>query len=125
VKQKKTQEKQENKVYAKAKYLRISPDKLRRIAKIIRTKPVQQAVAILKALPHKGAGILLKVINSAAANATNNHKMKADELYVAELLVNEGPQMKRYQARARGRIYQILKRSSHITVGLDVSKGGR
>ena len=105
---------------ARAKYLMISPRKIRRIADHVRKKPYSEALAILESLPHKGAKLLKKVIASAAANALyNNKKLDEDILYIKELNVDEGPRMKRLSPRARGRADQLLKRMSHISVVLD------
>ncbi len=111
----------ENKCYtARAKYLFISPGKVRRIADHVRKKPYSEALSILEALPHKGAKLLRKVIASAAANALyNNKKLDEDVLYIKELYVDEGPRMKRMRPRARGRADRLLKRMSHISVVLD------
>ena len=111
----------EKKYYtAHARYLLISPRKVRRIADHLRKKPYSEALAILESLPHKGAKLLRKVIASAAANALyNNKKLDEDVLYIRELRVDEGPRMKRLWPRARGRADKLLKRMSHIHVVLD------
>lgn len=101
-----------------AKYVRISPRKLKPVTDLVRGKNVSEALAILKFTPHKGADILEKVINSAAANAENNHDMNTDKLYVAEVYANQGPTMKRWRAGSMGRASTILKRSSHVGVVL-------
>jgi large subunit ribosomal protein L22 len=99
-----------------AKFVRISPDKIRRVAKLIRGKHNHEAISILKALPHKGSELLLQVLNSAIANAVNNDKKDQKDLYVKEILIDEGVRWKRYMARARGRMYKLIKRTSHIKV---------
>jgi len=105
---------------AHAKFLRISPTKLRRIADVIRKRPYSEAVAILENLPHKGAHLLKKVINSAVANALKqNEKLDEDMIYIKELQINEGPRMKRIWMRARGRADRLMKRLSHISVIID------
>jgi large subunit ribosomal protein L22 len=105
---------------AHARYLRISPYKVRRIAEQVRKKPYTDAVALLEALPHKGARLLRKVIQSAAANAlANNKNLDEDVLYVRELLVDEGARFKRVWPRARGRADRLLKRTCHISVTMD------
>ena len=111
---------------AHAKFLMVSPTKVRRIADHVRKKPYSEAIAILESLPHKGAKLLKKVIASAAANALySNKKLDEDVLYIRELQVNEGPRMKRLWARARGRADRLLKRMSHIHVVLDeISEAG-
>jgi large subunit ribosomal protein L22 len=105
---------------AHARYLRVSPYKVRRIAEQVRKKPYTDAVALLEALPHKGARLLRKVIQSAAANAlANNKNLDEDVLYVRELLVDEGARLKRVWPRARGRADRLIKRSCHISVTMD------
>jgi len=111
----------DKKVYkAHARFVLISPTKCRRVANNIRSKSYPDAIAILDSLPHKGAGLLKKVIQSAAANALyQNKNLDEDMLYVKELLVNEGPRLKRLWHRARGRADMLLKRMSHITAVVD------
>ncbi|MBU5293729.1 50S ribosomal protein L22 [Anaerosalibacter bizertensis] len=99
-----------------AKYIRISPLKVNYIAREIRGKNVEEALAILEFTPKKGARELQKVLNSAIANAENNFGLDRDSLYVAEAYANDGPTMKRWRPRGKGRAYPILKRSSHIGV---------
>ncbi|MGI6534696.1 MAG: 50S ribosomal protein L22 [Peptococcia bacterium] len=99
-----------------AKHIRISPRKARQVVDLIRGKNVGEAFAILKFTPHKAATPVYKVLKSAVANAEHNYEMNADELYVKEAFVDEGPNMKRIMPRARGRADIIYKRSSHITV---------
>ena len=102
-----------------AKYIRISPDKVRIVLDIIRGKSYQDAVAILKNTPKAASEVLIKVLNSAAANAENNLNMSKNDLFVAECFADQGPILKRVQPRAQGRAFRINKRSSHITVILD------
>ena len=101
-----------------AKYLRMSPTKLAPVADLVRGKDLAEALTILKFTPGKSAELVEKVVQSAAANAENNHEMDADKLYVAEIAVNQGPTMKRWRAGSQGRASIILKRSSHIEVVL-------
>lgn len=103
---------------AVAKYLRMSPTKLAPVADMVRGKDLAEALTILKFTPGKSATLVEKVVQSAAANAENNHEMDPDKLYVAEIAVNQGPTMKRWRAGAQGRASIILKRSSHIEVVL-------
>jgi large subunit ribosomal protein L22 len=98
------------------KYVRISPMKVSIVLDLIRNKPVAQAKAILKATPKAASYDVLKVLDSAVANAENNFQMNKDALYVKTALVGPAPTMKRIQPRSRGSAYPILKRSSHITV---------
>jgi len=101
---------------ALAKYIRISPRKVKPIADLVRGKSVDEAKAILKFTPRKGAKILLKVLESAVANAENNYDMNADELFVSEVYANQGPSMKRFKAGSMGRANPILHRTGHVGV---------
>lgn len=97
------------------KYVKSSPYKLRRVANLIRGKQVNHSLQVLKNLPHKGATLIYKALHSAQHNAINNHNLDG-ELFISEIMINQGPQSKRFQPKARGRIYQIIKRTSHIKV---------
>jgi len=99
-----------------AKYVRISPLKVNYICREIRRKQVDEALAILRFIPKKGARELEKVLKSAIANAENNFNMDRDNLYVKEAYANDGPRLKRWRPKARGMAYPILKRTSHIGV---------
>ncbi|MFW6264523.1 MAG: 50S ribosomal protein L22 [Bacillota bacterium] len=101
---------------AHAKYIRVSPRKARQVMDLIRGKNIGDAVAILKNTPRKASRLIEKVLHSAVANAENNHDMIADELYVKEAYVNEGPTMKRWRPRAQGAASPIRKRTSHISI---------
>lgn len=101
-----------------ARYIRISPLKVGFICNEIRGKQIDDALAILKFTPKRGAKVLEKVLNSAIANAENNFNMDRDRLYVSEAFANDGPHMKRWRPKARGMAYPILKRSSHIGVAV-------
>ena len=103
---------------ATAKYVRMSPSKLKPVTDLVRGKDLNEALTILKFTSGKGAELVEKVVQSAAANAENNHDMNPDELYVAEIYANQGPTMKQFRAGAQGRASMILKRSSHIAVTL-------
>lgn len=105
-------------VSAKGKHLRITPKKVNRILKEIRTKQVNEAITILKFLPHSGARYVEKVLNSAIANAEHNYKMNRESLYIAKALVDSGVIMKRWRAGGRGRAARIQKLTSHITIVL-------
>ena len=98
------------------KFIRISPRKLRYVADAIRSKKVDDAVDILTFTTKKAALIIRKAVQSAAANATENHKMNEDDLVVEKIFINEGPILKRFRPRARGRATRIRKRTSHLTV---------
>jgi large subunit ribosomal protein L22 len=99
-----------------AKYVRISPLKVRQAVGLIAGRSVKEAQAVLRFSPSRSAQALAKVLNSAVANAENNYDLNRDDLVVARAYVDKGPSMKRMQTRARGRADIITKRSSHITV---------
>ena len=103
-------------VAARLRYARISPQKCRLVADMVRGKPVGEALQTLTFAPKKAAGIVKKVLESAIANAEHNHGADIDELKVSAIMVDEAPTFKRFRARARGRGARILKRNSHITV---------
>ena len=105
-------------VKAVSKYVRISPQKVRKLADVIKGKPVEAGLNMLKYMPQKAAGLVEKTVRSAAANADSNHGIDVDSLVIRNLIVDQGPSLKRFRARARGRGARILKRSSHITVVL-------
>ena len=98
--------------------VRISPRKVQIVLDQIRNQPLNKAQAILTYSTKSAAEPLLKLVNSAAANAENNFNMSRNELYVSECFVTPGPTLKRIQARDHGRAYRILKRTSHVTVVL-------
>ena len=104
---------------ATAKFVRISPFKVRVVLDIIKGKPVTEALAILENTPKAASEILYKVVSSAVANAENNMNMSRNDLVVAECYANDGPTLKRIMPRAQGRASRINKRTSHITVILD------
>ena len=105
---------------AVAKYLMVSPSKVRPVADLVRGKGYVESVAILEAMPQKGANLILKVLKSAGANALNlNKKLDEESLYISEIKVDEGPRLKRVWARSHGKRDILLKRMSHITVVVD------
>lgn len=110
-------------VKAKLSNSRISPQKVRVVADLVRGKHVEQAIDVLRFSNLKAAGIVKKVLDSAIANAEHNEAADIDELCVAKIFVDEGPTMKRFRARARGRGDRILKRSCHITVVVSDTRG--
>jgi len=110
--------KAQTEVKASSYYNRISPYKLRIVADLIRGKMAGQAVDILKNIPQGGARIILKVLNSAVANAVHNNKYDSGSLKLETIIINEGPKLKRIKPRSRGRAFQILKRTSHVHVSL-------
>ncbi|MFW5972075.1 MAG: 50S ribosomal protein L22 [Bacillota bacterium] len=107
---------------AHAKHIRISSRKARQVMDLIRGKDVGEAIGILKNTPKKASKLIEKVLDSAVANAENNNGMIADELYIKEAYVNEGPTMKRWRPRAQGMASPIRKRMSHISIILSDEK---
>jgi large subunit ribosomal protein L22 len=103
-------------VAAKLKYARISPQKCRLVADMVRGKPVGLALSTLRFTPKKGAKLVRKVLESAIANAENNLSADVDELKVQNITVDAAPVLKRFQARAKGRGNRIVKRNSHIVI---------
>lgn len=100
------------------KYARISPRKVQIVLDLIRNKPVDVAMAILKHTPKAASESLQKLLKSAIANAENNQSMDVSKLYVSQCFVSPGPILKRIRPRAQGRAFQILKRTSHVTMVL-------
>ena len=103
---------------ASARYLRTSPRKVRLVADQVRGMPIEDARALLQFSPRAAARDVVKLIDSAAANAENNHDLVADEMRIAEISVDEGPTLRRWRPRARGRATKIDKRTSHLSVAL-------
>ena len=104
---------------AVAKYIRISPQKTRLVADVVRGMDVDTAITTLRFMPKKAARILRKVIESAVANADQMETIDVDSLYVKSIQVDGGPSLKRFRPRAMGRATRIIKRTSHITVIVD------
>jgi large subunit ribosomal protein L22 len=104
------------KVRAHAKHIRQSPYKVRRVLDLVRGLPVEDARHVLAFTDRRAADPVRKVLNSAVANAEHNFALDADELVVAEAFADEGPTLKRWRPRARGRATRIRKRTSHITI---------
>jgi len=105
-------------VRASSRYARVAPRKARLIADQVRGLQIDRARALLQFSPRSVSQDIQKLIDSAAANAENNHDLIADEMRVAEITVDEGPTLKRYRPRALGRATPIHKRTSHISVAL-------
>jgi large subunit ribosomal protein L22 len=105
-------------VRASSRYVRVAPRKARLVADQVRGKQIDDALALLRFSPRGAARDIGKLIESAAANAENNHDLVADEMRVAEITVDEGPTLRRYRPRALGRATPINKRTSHIAVAL-------
>ena len=103
-------------VKAKSRYIRISSQKIHQIIGAVKGKPVEMGMDILKFMPQKAARILEKTVRSAIANADQNPDSDIDTLVIRNITADQGPSLKRFRARARGRGTRILKRTSHITV---------
>ena len=114
--------KAETGVSATAKYIRISPYKIRPVLDLIRGKKVTEATAMLENIPKAGSEPIKKVLLSAAANAEHNKGYDRNELYVKACYADQGPTLKRMQPMSHGRGFRILKRTSHITVVVDNAK---
>ena len=105
-------------VRAVAKYMRVSPQKVRMLVDAVKGKPVETGLTSLKFMSQKAARIVEKVVRSAVANADQNPDIDVDALVIHNITVDGGPTMKRWRPRARGRATRILKRTAHITVVL-------
>lgn len=103
---------------AKATFERIAPRKVKIVLDLIRNKPADEAMAILKFTPKAACEPVAKLLKSAMANAENNHDMDVSRLYVAECSVSQGPTLKRIRPRAHGRAFRINKKTSHINLVL-------
>ncbi len=109
---------------ASARYLQASPSKVRPVADLVRRRPYVEAMAILDAMPQKGALLIKKLVQSAAANAmSQNKRLDEEQLFLSQLFVDEGPRIKRVWPRSHGRRDILLKRQCHITVVLDEKVG--
>jgi large subunit ribosomal protein L22 len=104
------------KAIARAKYIRQSPYKVRRVLDLVRGMPVEDARDVLAFTNRRAADTIRKVLDSAVANAEHNYALDAEELFVDEAFADEGPTLKRWRPRARGRATRINKRTSHITI---------
>lgn len=105
-----------NSVKARAKYIRMSPHKIRRVIDQIRGRSYQEALMILEFLPYNASGPIWQLVHSVAANAKHNFGLNKNNLKITEIFADEGPKLKRLQPRAQGRAYKILKPTCHITV---------
>jgi large subunit ribosomal protein L22 len=112
-------------VRARSRYVRSAPRKARLVMDHIRGKEVEQARAILSHAPRHAAGDILKLLNSAVANAESAYELGADELRIVKAFVDEGPTIKRFRPRALGRATPIKKRTSHMTIELTTTANGR
>ena len=99
-----------------AKYIRMSPYKVRRVLDQVRGRSYQESLMILEFLPYNAVGPIWQVVHSAAANANHNYGLDKKKLIIDEIFADEGPKLKRIRPRAQGRAYKILKPTCHITV---------
>ena len=104
---------------ARARYVRVTPMKARRVVELIQGRSAQEALAVLQFAPQAASALVSKVLASAVANAQNNLQLDPDTLVVYRAFVDEGPTLKRFRPRAQGRAYRIRKRTSHITVEVE------
>ena len=106
-------------VKAHSRYIRQSPYKVRRVLDLVRGLPVEDAEHVLRLTNRAAAEPIAKALKSAVANAEHNHALDAEDLFIVEAFADEGPTLKRYRPRARGRATRIDKRTSHITIVVD------
>ena len=104
---------------ARARYVRTTPMKARRVIELIRGRNASEALATLLFAPQAASGPVAKVLASAIANAENNLDLDPETLWISQIYVDEGPTLKRFRPRAQGRAYRIRKRTSHITVEVE------
>ncbi|HXT46503.1 MAG TPA: 50S ribosomal protein L22 [Pseudonocardiaceae bacterium] len=114
-----TDAQQPSRAMARARYVRVTPMKARRVVDLIRGRNARDALAVLEFAPQAASGPVSKVLASAMANAENNLALDPDSLIVSSAFVDEGPTLKRFRPRAQGRAYRIRKRTSHITVEVE------
>lgn len=112
-------------VTSKLKYLRIAPRKVRLITALIKGKKVEEAQTILNFTVKRGSNPLLKLLNTAMADAKNNFQLDPSNLYISKITVDEGPKYKRWRARSRGMVAPIQKKTSHITLVLKELSPGK
>jgi large subunit ribosomal protein L22 len=99
-----------------ARQIRLSPRKLRRTSRLIKGLPLKEAQALLAVMPHRAARVIRRVLDSAAANAENNHGMEPDDLWVVQAYVEQGATLKRWRSASGGRVSMIRKHISHVGV---------
>ncbi|MEA3328299.1 MAG: 50S ribosomal protein L22 [Candidatus Omnitrophota bacterium] len=102
-----------------AKYIRISPQKVRQVTRLVQGKNAQRALVILAGVNKKSAGCIAKVLKSAVSNAKQKPEINEQDLYISKVVADKGPMLKRFRPRAMGRAASILKKTAHITVELD------
>ena len=107
---------QKNEIRAVSKYVRMSPNKIRRVLRQIQGKTYSEALLLLEFMPYSSCTPIIKVLRSATANARNNFGLDEKKLLIKSAFADQGPTMKRFRPRAQGRAYRILKATSHITI---------
>ena len=122
VKKARNEQNKDRRPQAHVKFVRISDTKARIVLEQIKGKGVIEAMGILKYSPRYAAEIIEKVLKSAIANAVNNNELDENNLYVADVVANQGPTLKRIRPRAQGRAYRINKKTAHISIYLDEKK---
>jgi large subunit ribosomal protein L22 len=113
------QEEELPRAIARARYVRATPMKVRRVVDLIRGRSAADALAVLQFAPQAASEPVAKVLASAVANAENNLELDPETLWISKAYVDEGPTLKRFRPRAQGRAYRIRKRTSHITIELE------
>lgn len=103
-------------IHALAKNIRMTPRKVRLVGEAVKGKPLNEALALLHFMPHRASTPVLKVVKSAAANAENNFDLDPNDLYIVRVVADPARSLRRFRAKARGRVGSLHKRSSHITV---------
>jgi large subunit ribosomal protein L22 len=111
--------------FARAKYVRVTPMKARRVVDLIRDMPAQEALSVLQFAPQAAAEPVRKVLASAVANAEHNYSLDPETLVVSRAYVDEGATLKRFRPRAQGRAFRIRKRTSHITIEVESVENAR
>ena len=122
IKRARNEQNKDRRPQAHVKFVRISDTKARIVLDQIKGKGVIEAMGILKYSPRYAAEIIEKVLKSAIANAVNNNELDENNLYVADVVANQGPTLKRIRPRAQGRAYRINKKTAHISIYLDEKK---
>lgn len=112
-----------NEVKAIARYIRMSPSKVRRVLDQIRGRSYREALIILEFMPYRACEPVLKVLRSAAANAEHNQGLNRADLLISQAYADQGPSLKRFRPRAQGRAYQIRKPTCHITIAVAPGAG--
>jgi len=110
---------QKNEIRAVSKYVRMSPNKIRRVLRQIQGKTYSEALLLLEFMPYASCAPIIKVLRSATANARNNFGLDEEKLVIKSAFADQGPTMKRFRPRAQGRAYRILKATSHITIVME------